>query len=57
VKKKRRRKARQLVPRLGPPTNLRAAGVHQSRKRYDRKRGKDEFRQEIEAEAETAPDS
>lgn len=37
--KKRRRKAK-LVPRLGPPQNLRPAGAHESKRRYDRKRHK-----------------
>ncbi len=37
--KKRRRKAK-LVPRLGPPQNLRPAGAHENKKRYDRKRRK-----------------
>jgi hypothetical protein len=52
VRKKRRRKRRIIVPRLGPPTNLRPAGVHESMKRYDRKRRKAELRRESEAEAE-----
>jgi len=37
--KKRRRKMA-LMPRLGPPTNLRPAGAHETLKRYDRKRAK-----------------
>lgn len=37
--KKKRRKAK-LVPRLGPPLNLRPAGAHESKKRYNRKRHK-----------------
>lgn len=37
--KKRRRKA-VLMPRLGPPTNLRPAGAHETLKRYNRKRHK-----------------
>jgi hypothetical protein len=37
-KKKRRR--RMLVPRLGPPQNLRSAGAHESKKHYNRKRCK-----------------
>lgn len=35
----RRRKAN-LMPRLGPPQNLRPAGAHESKKRYNRKRRK-----------------
>ena len=38
--KKRRRKLAALMPRLGPPTNLRPAGAHESLKRYNRKRQK-----------------
>jgi hypothetical protein len=34
---KKRRKAK-LMPRLGPPENLRPAGAHESKKRYNRKR-------------------
>jgi|GEM_PF-3146671 len=37
--KKKRRKAK-LVPRLGPPQNVRPAGAHESKKRYSRKRQK-----------------
>ena len=37
--KKRRRKV-QLMPRLGPATNLRPAGAHESARRYNRKRNK-----------------
>jgi hypothetical protein len=55
VKKKRRRKKPSVVPRLGPPTNLRPAGVHESTKRYERKRLKAELRQEAEAEASPNP--
>jgi hypothetical protein len=36
---KKRRKAK-LVPRLGPPQNLRPAGAHEPKKRYNRKRQK-----------------
>ncbi len=39
MNKKKCRKAR-LVPRLGPPENLRPAGAHQSKKLYDRKKHK-----------------
>lgn len=38
MNKKRRKK--KLVPRLGPPQNLRAGGAHESKKRYNRKRHK-----------------
>ena len=38
--KKRQRKRAALMPRLGPPTNLRPAGAHESLKRYNRKRQK-----------------
>jgi len=38
MNKKRRRP--KLVPRLGPPQNLRPAGAHESKKRYNRKRHK-----------------
>ena len=43
--KKKRRKA-QLMPRLGPPTNLRPAGAHETLMRYDRKRSKSETKRE-----------
>ena len=46
AKKKRRRKVSVLVPRLGPPTNLRPAGAHESLKRYNRKKLKAALRQE-----------
>jgi len=36
--KKRRRKPLAIVPRLGPATNLRPAGAHESKKLYDRKK-------------------
>ncbi len=36
---KKRRRAK-LVPRLGPPQNLRPAGAHESKKHYNRKRHK-----------------
>jgi hypothetical protein len=39
MNKKRRRKAK-LVPPLGPPQNLRPAGAHETKKRYNRKRAK-----------------
>jgi hypothetical protein len=37
--RKKRRKAI-LLPRLGPPQNLRPAGAHESKKHYNRKRQK-----------------
>jgi len=43
--KKRRKKT--LMPRLGPPTNVRPAGAHELLTRYNRKRGKSELRHEI----------
>lgn len=42
--KKKRRKAT-LMPRLGPPVNLRPAGAHESKKRYNRKRSKAALKQ------------
>ena len=39
MNKKKRRK-RILLPRLGPPQNLRPAGAHESKKHYNRKRHK-----------------
>ena len=44
--KKKRRKIK-LVPRLGPPTNLRPAGAHETLTRYNRKRRKKELREEL----------
>lgn len=44
--KKKRRKMK-LVPRLGPPTNLRPAGAHETLTRYNRKRKKRELREEL----------
>jgi hypothetical protein len=52
VKKKRRRKGAGIVPRLGPATNLRPAGAHESLKRYNRKRLKAQLRREPEMESE-----
>ena len=43
--RKKRRKIR-LVPRLGPPNNLRPAGAHASHKLYNRKRIKAALRRE-----------
>lgn len=36
----KKRRKRKLVPPLGPPQNLRPAGAHESKKRYNRKRHK-----------------
>ena len=36
--KRKRRKALPIVPRRGPAENLRPAGAHESKKRYNRKR-------------------
>ena len=47
--KKRRRRRVALVPRLGPPQNLRPAGAHATGKRYDRKREKAALRREAES--------
>jgi len=44
--KKRRRKLRAIVPRLGPPTNLRPAGAHESPKHYNRNKMKAALRRE-----------
>jgi hypothetical protein len=49
--KKKRRKMK-LVPRLGPPTNLRPAGAHETLTRYNRKRKKKELRDEIAGEVD-----
>lgn len=48
MNKKKRRKAA-FVPRLGPATNLRPAGAHESLKRYNRKRQKAALRREAES--------
>ena len=47
AKKKRRKTG--LVPRLGPPENLRPAGAHESLKRYNRRRMKAALRREAES--------
>jgi hypothetical protein len=49
--KKKRRKMK-LVPRLGPPTNLRPAGAHDTLTRYNRKRKKRELRDEVASETD-----
>ena len=43
--KKRRRKAA-LMPRLGPPSNLRPAGAHETLTKYNRKRHKAALRRD-----------
>jgi hypothetical protein len=45
--KKRRRKPPKIMPRLGPATNLRQAGAHDSLRRYNRKKLKAALRHEI----------
>jgi hypothetical protein len=49
--KKKRRKLK-LVPRLGPPTNVRPAGAHDVLTRYNRKRKKKELREELSHEVD-----
>lgn len=53
--KKKRRKMK-LVPRLGPPTNLRPAGAHEALTRYNRKRKKKELREELSHEVDLSVD-
>jgi hypothetical protein len=53
--KKKRRKAA-LVPRLGPPTNLRPAGAHDLATRYNRKRKTAELREELAADLDANVD-
>ena len=48
MKKKKRRQLK-IVPRLGPATNLRPAGAHESRKLYNRRRQKAALRREAES--------
>lgn len=47
TKKKRRRAAPSIVPRLGPARNLRPAGAHESIKRYNRKKAKLALRKDL----------
>jgi hypothetical protein len=49
--KKKRRKRAALMPRLGPPTNLRPAGTHEPLVQYNRKRQKAALRRESGADA------
>ena len=44
-----KKKRRKLVPRMGPPTNLRPAGAHESLKRYNRRKMKAALRREAES--------
>ena len=44
----RKKLKKKLVPRLGPATNLRPAGAHESMKLYNRKRAKAAFRKNAE---------
>ena len=37
---KRKRRKPKITPRLGPPQNLRPAGAHEPKNRYNRKRRK-----------------
>jgi len=50
MRKKRRRKVPKLVPRLGPATNLRPAGTHESIKRYNRRKLKIALQHELEGD-------
>lgn len=44
---KKKRRTRALMPRMGPPTNLRPAGAHETLVQYNRKRQKALARREI----------
>ena len=46
--KRKRHREPNLVPRLGPATNLRPAGAHEGKKLYDRKKIKAVLRREAE---------
>jgi hypothetical protein len=48
AKKRRRHREPNLVPRLGPATNLRPAGAHDDKKLYDRKKIKAVLRRQAE---------
>lgn len=54
--KKRRRTRALLMPRLGPPTNLRPAGAHETLKRYNRKRTKAALLREAQSGFDFNPD-
>jgi hypothetical protein len=45
---KKRRKKRPVIPRLGPATNLRPAGAHEARKRYNRRKSKAALQRAVE---------
>ena len=47
--KRRRKPGVVLVPRLGPPQNLRPAGAHEARTRYDRKKEKAALQRDAES--------
>ncbi|HUY10967.1 MAG TPA: hypothetical protein VMV73_01760 [Candidatus Dormibacteraeota bacterium] len=47
--RKRRRRIAAFVARLGPPTNLRPAGVHEDAKRYNRRKAKAALRRDAES--------
>ncbi len=49
MKKKKRRRPLAIVPPMGPATNLRPAGAHDSIKQYNRKREKAALRREAES--------
>jgi hypothetical protein len=51
TKKRRRRAPLKIVPRLGPATNLRPAGAHESSKRYNRKKLKIALQQELQGDS------
>jgi hypothetical protein len=43
-----KRKKPKIVPRLGPPTNLRKAGAHEDKRRKDLERLEDTEQQELD---------
>jgi hypothetical protein len=45
----RKKRKVSIVPRLGPATNLRPAGAHESRKLYNRKKIKAALRKEAQS--------
>lgn len=47
--RKRRRRKPAIVPRLGPPNNLRPAGAHETLTRYNRKKLKAALRKDLES--------
>ena len=55
-KKRKRRKPPAIVPRRGPATNLRPAGVHASSKQYGRTKAKRAERRELD-DAQEPPGS